>query len=518
MTPLIIIGLYLLLLLGLGLLSTRFFRGTARDYFLASHSIGPFLLLMSVFGTTMTAFALVGSTGEAYVKGIGVYGLMASWSGLVHSAGFFLIGIRFWAFGKRYGYVTQCQFFRDRFESNAVGSLLFPILVSLVVPYLLIGLLGAGTTVAAVTRNTLPAGAFFATDAGGLAPWLTSGVICLVVLTYVFFGGLRGTAWANTFQTLVFMVMGLVAFFVISSKLGGLSAAIQTAKPERLARVGQLGQLQFISYFFIPLSVGMFPHLFQHWLTAKSARTFRATVVLHPICIMVVWVPCVLMGVWATGGLMPSGAPVITEGARANAVLGIMVAKLTNPILTGLLTAGILAAIMSSLDSQFLCIGTMFTNDVVIHHFGEERFNDGQRVLLARGFICAIVLVTYLLSLLEPRSVFQLGVWCFSGFASLFPIAFAAAYWKRVTKAGVIASILVTAAVWSFLFYRSDFGANRHYLVFFNEATRDGLMPVSVIFAASAITLVVISLVTCPPSSSTIEKFFPQGSGEATQS
>ena len=63
---LIIILAYLVLLLGLGLFSSRLFRGTKLDYQVASHSIGPFLLLMSLFGTTMTAFALVGSTGEAY--------------------------------------------------------------------------------------------------------------------------------------------------------------------------------------------------------------------------------------------------------------------------------------------------------------------------------------------------------------------------------------------------------------------------------------------------------------------
>ena len=58
---LIIVGyLFILLLLGVG--SSRLFRGTSQDFFVASHSIGPFLLLMSVFGTTMTAFALVGST------------------------------------------------------------------------------------------------------------------------------------------------------------------------------------------------------------------------------------------------------------------------------------------------------------------------------------------------------------------------------------------------------------------------------------------------------------------------
>ena len=149
MTVLIVIACYLGLLLGLGLLSSRMSRGTSKDYFVASHSIGPFLLLMSVFGTTMTAFALVGSTGKAFERGIGTYGLMASSSGLIHAACFFLIGVKLWSLGKKHGFVTQIQFFRARFESDKLGYLLFPVLVGLVIPYLLIGVIGAGKTILA---------------------------------------------------------------------------------------------------------------------------------------------------------------------------------------------------------------------------------------------------------------------------------------------------------------------------------------------------------------------------------
>ena len=121
MTPLFIIIGYLGLLIGLGLVSNRFSKGTAADFFVVNRSVGSFLLLMSIFGTTMTGFALVGSTGKAFSSGIGTYGLMASWSGLIHSAVFFLVGIRLWAIGKRHGYVTQCEYFRNRFDSPAVG-------------------------------------------------------------------------------------------------------------------------------------------------------------------------------------------------------------------------------------------------------------------------------------------------------------------------------------------------------------------------------------------------------------
>ena len=128
MTVIAIIAVYLVVLLVLGAVASRYFRGSSEDYMVASHSIGPFLLLMSLFGTTMTAFALVGSSGEAYTDGIGVYGMLASSSGIIHSLCFLLIGVKLWSFGKRYGYTTQVQFFRDRLESDRIGLLLFPIL------------------------------------------------------------------------------------------------------------------------------------------------------------------------------------------------------------------------------------------------------------------------------------------------------------------------------------------------------------------------------------------------------
>ena len=503
--PLVVIGGYLLLLLVLGLISSRFFRGTSRDYFVASQSIGPFMLLMSVFGTTMTAFALVGSTGESFRNGIGTYGKMASWSGLIHSACFFLVGIKLWAFGKRYGYVTQCQFFRDRFESRAVGHVLFPALVLLVIPYLLIGLLGAVGVMKGLTVGMFPNA--FSTTGGALPPWLTGLLISGVVLTYVFLGGVRGAVWANTFQTLVFVIMGVVAFFAISNALGGPAKATQmvvdsVTHAPKLSRE-QIPPLQFLTYAFVPLSVGMFPHLFQHWLTAKSAKTFRLTVIAHPLFIMIVWVPCVLLGLWATSAIV-DGQLVVPAGARGNTQLALMVKNLTSPALAGLLTAGILAAIMSSLDSQFMCLGTMFTNDIVADTFGRERFSDKQMVLLARGFIVAIVLVTYLLCLWVPgKAIFPLAVWCFSGFGALFPIVVAALYWKRTTKAGVIAAVLATAAVWVYAFTVLRTPKNPYGLV-------ADMMPATFMFAACAAALVIVSLITRPPSQATVAKFFPR--------
>jgi SSS family solute:Na+ symporter len=556
-----VIVIYLGALLAFALGSKLFFRGTSNDYFVASRSIGPFMLLMSVFGTTMTAFALVGSTGKAFERGIGTYGLMASSSGLIHAACFFLIGVRIWSIGKRHGFVTQIQFFRARYDSNGIGYLLFPIFVLLVIPYLLIGVIGAGKTLQPATAGAFPN--LFAHDNpilnGGVPPWLSGLVICGVVLSYIFAGGSRAAAWANTFQTIVFMVMGVVAFILIynvlsqagnpsnvAARVNEKGQVVQEYKYDKESRkltkaetpkvVGRLKDpkeaekwagkqphltrgevtiihkakkdgklvdkerevgvpwLMFLTYMFIPLSVGMFPHLFQHWLTARSAKAFKLTLVAHPLCIMVVWVPCVLIGIWATG-LLPWGMP------PAAILSNVLKTLIGNPVLTGMLTAGILAAIMSSLDSQFLCLGTIFTNDVVLHN-SKKKHSDKQILLMARGFIVAIVAITYILAmLLQNQNVFDLAVWCFSGFAALTPLILAALYWRRSTKEGAIASIVATTVVWFYFFAKSGFGGEYFIL--------GGVMPVAVCWLTGVVAMVAVSLATKPPSKETVDKFFP---------
>ncbi|MDB4614636.1 sodium:solute symporter family protein [bacterium] len=515
MTQLIVIVCYLALLLLLGFFASRLSRGTSSDYMLASHSIGPVLLLMSLFGTTMTAFALVGSTGVSFRQGVGIYGELASAAGIMHSLCFFLIGIPLWKIGRRNGFRTQIQYFRTRFDSQLLGYLLFPLLIGFVVTYLLGGVVAAGAVINTVTKDAFANAGWFESAGFGVPSQLASGVICLVVLTYVFFGGMRGTAWANTFQTGFFMVLGLVTFFTIANSMGGKDSffenlqVVSQSVPKAKMSMANMKWSVFMSYLLIPLSVGMFPHVFQHWLTAKSAKTFRLPIVMHPIMVLIVWAPCVLIGVWAASPL--SGIDPAKIGT--NDVLAVMVNNHTTDLLGGLLTAGILAAIMSSLDSQFLCLGTMFTEDIV-RPATSGKLSDKQTIWYARTFIIAIVAITFVLSMILPRSIFELGIWSFSGFTGLFPIVVAAIYWRRATSSGAIASVIVTAVLWIVLFKQSGFGANKGY-TFPEEPFSLGLFdipvmnPIAAITAASTITLIVVSLMTKPPSEQTVGKFFP---------
>ena len=163
-----VIIFYLGLVLAVGMLSHRLFRGTGEDYFLATRSIGSFVLLMSLFGTHMTAFSLLGASGESYRTGIGVFSLMASSSALVVPVVYYFVGTRLWALGKRHGYITQVQYFRERWDSEAIGLVLFVVMVVLVVPYLLIGVMGGGLTLGQITDHRVP-------------EWAGSLAVCAVV-------------------------------------------------------------------------------------------------------------------------------------------------------------------------------------------------------------------------------------------------------------------------------------------------------------------------------------------------
>ena len=144
---------------------------------------------------------------------------------------------------------------------------------------------------------------------------------------------------------------------------------------------------------------------------------------------------------------------------------------------------------------------------ITLHRVGKKKYSDKQIIFIARCFIVAIVALTYALAMwAKDANVFDLAIWCFSGFGSLFPLVFAAVYWRRATKAGAICCVLVTATVW-LTFFIQDFATKSdpgrgEFLVL-------GMMPVAIIFAASAASLIVVSLLTKPPAVETIEKFVP---------
>ncbi len=122
-------------------------------------------------------------------------------------------------------------------------------------------------------------------------------------MSYVFFGGMRGTAWVNAFQTVLFLSFGAIALVVIGRGMGGFSAAIDIAAGDPatapLLTRERISPWFFFSYTFIPLSTIAFPHITIFCLTARRMAQFKRTVVFYPLCILAIWLPCVFLGVAA---------------------------------------------------------------------------------------------------------------------------------------------------------------------------------------------------------------------------
>ncbi len=543
MIPAAVVFVYLAIVLYIGIFAFRRGRASGEDYFLASRSIGSIVFLFSLFGTNMTAFAILGSSGLAYRRGIGVYGLMAACSGFVIPLTILLIGTRLWAYGKRFGHMTQVQFLRDRYECSAIGTVVFVLTAAMLVPYVIIGVMGGGATLEALStvlgpdgkplmvevvrqgRTVLETQHWVSYEAGGA-------IVALVVMGYVFFGGMRGTAWVNTFQTILFLSFGAIAFWLIARRLGGFDQVMQRlgADPRNAALLTRqrIPQAEFLSYFFIPLSSIMFPHISIMCLTARRVSAFRRTVIFYPLCILAIWLPSVYLGVVAADQFPGLGA-----GESDDVVLRMLTAH-TETWVAGILGAAIMACVMAS-DSQILGLCTMFTEDVFAHYGGKRRFGDAAQAWTGRLFVVAIGVAAYLLALRlkDQVGIFELAIrFAFSGFAALAPVMIGALFWKRSTKWGVLAASLWVAAsvlgTWSLHATTAAIapGPGQPAVPIFpalgdlllrtaGNVTVYGFLPVFPMVLGSAALVVLVSLATRPPSRATLERYFPPAAREA---
>jgi SSS family solute:Na+ symporter len=535
--PAIVVFLYLAIVLYIGIFAFRRASGKekAEDYFLASRSLGPFVFLFSLFGTNMTAFAILGSSGHAFNNGIVTFGLMASSSGLVIPLTIFLVGTRVWALGKKYGFMTPVQMFRDRWECSHIGTLIFAVQAVLLIPYIIIGIMGGGTTLSAIS--------------GGVVPfWFGGAIVALVVMSYVFFGGMRGTAWVNTFQTVLFLCFGVVALVVIGVGMGGFTSAataMQNSPFSYLLTRERFSTYYFFSYTFIPLSAIAFPHILIFCLTARKMAQFKKTVIFYPICILAIWLPCVFLGVMAnrvtdvpeirakqearrvlaTQGrnMEPEQRDELRDQAAGDDVIMLLLQRYAPLWLAGLLGAGIMAAVMAS-DSQILALSTMFTEDVFAFYGGKRRFGEAVQVQTGRIFIILITLFAYAIALRAPESIFELAIqYGFSGFAALSPLLIAALFWKGSTKWGALAvTVWVALAVSSVAIFQAVVPAPAPgpstviWSVGGSEVlTRTpggtavfGFLPVVPMVLGSALLMYVVSLVTRKPAPSTLARYF----------
>ncbi len=472
---------YFLLLLGIGEYAGRRTTDDREDYLMASRSFGTVVLFFALLATNMTSFVLLGAPGLAYQAGIGTLGYIVGLSTLILPLLFATVGYRLWRAGEAFGHLTPGQFFNHRLNATHLGAFIMGLMTFWTVPYLLLAAIGSGIAFDILTNGSIPY-------------WLGAALPLVIVFVYVFSGGMRATGWTNVFQGIVFILFlwGLLALLVI--RLGGATAATDATaatRPGHLTRAGppQFSARMWLSFgLMISINAMMYPHMFRRILVALNEQTLRRVVILYPVGLLCTWVPAVFIGFWGAGQI-----PGLT-GPDVDTILPLLVLEFTPPVIGGIALAGILAAIMSSLDAQTLSVSTMFSQDLLRTYTTPS---EQQEVWSSRLLVGVILAITFVLALLRPDTIVGIAEFAFSGYALLFFPLVVSLYWRRATAAGAWAGLL-----WGFVgLLAFEFGV-------LPAALTGGFLPFFPLFITQIIVTLIIGALTTPPPADRVDAYF----------
>jgi SSS family solute:Na+ symporter len=418
-----IVVAYLFAALGIGVVAYRVTDRTAEDYFLASRTFGTIVLLFTTFATLLSAFTFFGGPTVSFGAGpewILVMGLM---DGVLFGILWYVIGYKQWLVGRKHGHVTLGEMLGERFGSRGLRVLVAAVSLFWLVPYVMLQQQGAGTALAALTDGTVPY-------------WAGAGAITLFMIVYVSISGMRGVAWTDTLQGIFMLGMVWLAVAWILSAVGGPAAAtglLAENAPDHLSFGGGLYSPAYILSTAISIAFGvtMFPQVNQRFFVARSKAVFKRTFTLWPILVVLLFLPAFMLGAWAAGlGVEPN----------ANGrILPSLLSAYTPGWFAALVIAGAMAAMMSSSDSMLLSGSSYLTRDV--YRQVAEGVTERREALVGQAGVVAIAIVSFILSLLQPGTLVEVGDTAFGGFAQLALPVVVALYWQGTTRDGMLAGI-----------------------------------------------------------------------------
>lgn len=428
---------YFAIVLVIGAVAYRRTNADPEDYFLGGRAAKTLVLFMALFGTNVTPFVLLGVPGLAYHEGVGVFGYNAAIVALGIPLTLWLIGRPAWHEARRLGAITPAELYARKLDSPTLGVVLFVAFSAYTLPYLVTSVLGVGIAVETFTN-------------GAVSGLLAAAAILVATVIYTAAGGMRATMWTNVLQGAWFMVFIVIAFVAIADGLGGASAAtaaVHERAPELLVVQGhpRFAPAGWGSWALaISLTVIAFPHMLVRVFTARDQAALRRTCRLYPPALLILWLPAVLIGVWGAAAL-PG-----LEGRASDRILPLMVAQHMGPWWQGLGLAAILAAVMSTLDAQFLTLSSMLGRDVLRRAY--PSLTPDREVAWARVFAMLLAAATFVFVLAAPASIFSIATFAFSGYVMLVPTLYLGLVWPRFRARAAIASIVAGNAVLVVLF------------------------------------------------------------------
>lgn len=422
---------YLVLVIGIGIYATRFSSSGVSEFFVGGRKMHRFVVALSAVVSGRSAWLVLGLTGTAYRIGAAAVWAVVGYI-TVEMLLLLFYASRLRRFSEAYDTITVPDFFAERFGDR--GGLRLAIVA--VILFFLVGYLSA---------QFIAGGKAFAVGFG-LKPvtgiLLTAGI----VLLYTTLGGFLAVSLTDVLQAF-FMILALVALpIVVISSQGGLAPALQelaALKPGMLdPAVLSFGIL--LGFLAIGLGAPGNPHILARYISIADPSELRWAAVVGTV-----WNVVMAWGALFIGLVGRIVFPTVESLTGDTENLYPMLAREHfPPILFGLVIASIFAAIMSTADSQLLVAASGIARDIYEKLIRRAEIVPQRKLILVSRIVVAIVVVGALsFSLVPHQLIFWLVLFSWSGLgAALGPTSILALYWRRTSRAGVLAGILVGAA------------------------------------------------------------------------
>jgi len=475
-------AVYICLMMLIGYLAYRQTQDLS-DYILGGRRLGSWVTAISACASDMSGWLLLGLPGYAYAAG-----LEASWIALGLLVGTYfnwrLVAARL----RQYSVIagnsqTLPEFFEQRFRDKTrllrVVSAIFILLFFLF--YTSSGLVAGGKLFNAVFD--LP------------YHWAVT-VGTLVIVTYTFFGGFLAVSWTDLFQGLLMALALILVPIITIASLGGWRStlsAIDTANPALLDALTNvknepLGVLAIISLLAWGLGYFGQPHILARFKAIRSVADIPLARRIAVTWVSITLLSAVIVGLAGIAFLEPP-----LQGPDTEKVFIVLVDTLFHPLVAGLCLAAILAAIMSTADSQLLVTAAAFTSDIykaLFRHAATEQ----EFIWTGRIAVLVIAVIALLLAWNPDRQVLDLVAYAWAGFGAAFgPTLVLSLFWRRMNRNGALAGIIVgglTVVIWKQL--------------------SGGMFDVYEIvpgFILSLLAIIIVSALTRPPEEAVIMEF-----------
>jgi SSS family solute:Na+ symporter len=428
---------YLLLLLLIGIYSSRFSSRGLSEFFVGGRRMNRFVVALSAVVSGRSAWLLLGVTGMAYAMGAS-----ALWSVSGYTAAEFILFLtyarRLRHFSEAYDCVTLPDFFAARFgdeDGRLRLTLALTILIFMVV-YVSSQFVGGGKAMAASFG--------LSTNTGVL-------VTAAIVLGYTMMGGFLAVSLTDTLQAL-FMMLGLVVLPIIAISHGGgwgpVMADLRAYDPAFVDPIS-LGFGAWLGFVGIGLGSPGNPHILVRYMSIRDPRQLRWAAWVGTSWNVIMGAGAVLVGM-AGRVYFPEVGQLLSEDTEN--LYPMLAQSHLHPVLFGVVVASIFAAIMSTADSQLLVAASAVVRDCYqkVARRGIE-IPRGRLIWYSRAMVALLVGIALILGWLAESLVFWLVLFAWAGLgAALGPTSILALYWKGLTRAGVFAG-LITGTVVTFV-------------------------------------------------------------------